>query len=76
MPETGISATLVFDLISNPAETLLLRRSRGAGTATQSGLAMLIRQGEEQFRLWHQQDPPPGSFEAAAREGLRLWGAA
>jgi shikimate dehydrogenase/3-dehydroquinate dehydratase type I len=76
LPEAGTRAALVFDMISNPEETLLLRRSQESGTATQSGLAMLIRQGEEQFRLWHQQDPPPGSFEAAAREGLRLWGAA
>ena len=71
LPPGAIGGELVFDLVSNPAETRLIRLARERGIATQGGVAMLVRQGEAQFRLWHAVPPPPGVFLAAAREGLR-----
>jgi 3-dehydroquinate dehydratase/shikimate dehydrogenase len=43
---------LVYDLVYNPEETALLRDARGAGCRTLGGLAMLVGQAAEQFRLW------------------------
>jgi len=43
---------LVYDLVYNPEETVLLRDAREAGGQTLGGLAMLVGQAAEQFRLW------------------------
>ena len=43
---------LVYDLIYTPEETALLRDARQAGCQTLGGLAMLVGQAVEQFRLW------------------------
>jgi 3-dehydroquinate dehydratase / shikimate dehydrogenase len=43
---------LVYDLIYTPEETALLRDARQAGCRTLGGLAMLVDQAAEQFRLW------------------------
>ncbi len=43
---------LVYDLIYTPEETALLRDAREAGCQTLGGLAMLVGQAIEQFRLW------------------------
>ncbi len=43
---------LVYDLVYNPEETVLLRDARRAGGRTLGGLAMLVGQAAEQFRLW------------------------
>jgi 3-dehydroquinate dehydratase/shikimate dehydrogenase len=67
-------AGLVFDLVSNPRRTALLAAAEARGSATQEGLEMLVRQGEDQFRLWHGVAPPSGLFAAAAREGLQHGG--
>lgn len=44
---------LVFDLIYNPAETLLLRKSRQQGANTQNGLDMLYLQAEAAWKIWN-----------------------
>lgn len=49
---------LVYDLVYNPEETRLLREARAAGCRTLGGLAMLVGQAVEQFRLWTGVDPP------------------
>lgn len=46
------SSALVYDLVYNPLETQLLKDSKALGLETQDGLAMLIAQGAESFRLW------------------------
>jgi shikimate dehydrogenase len=43
---------LVYDLIYTPVETALLRDAKAAGCQTLGGLAMLVGQAAEQFRLW------------------------
>jgi 3-dehydroquinate dehydratase / shikimate dehydrogenase len=49
---------LVYDLVYNPEETRLLREARAAGCRTLGGLAMLVGQAVEQFRLWTGVEPP------------------
>jgi shikimate 5-dehydrogenase len=43
---------LVYDLIYTPEETALLGDAKRAGCRTLGGLAMLVGQAAEQFRLW------------------------
>jgi len=43
---------LVYDLIYTPEETALLGDAKRAGCQTLGGLAMLVGQAAEQFRLW------------------------
>ncbi|HEX4950631.1 MAG TPA: shikimate dehydrogenase [Blastocatellia bacterium] len=49
---------LVYDLIYNPRETQLLKDAAAAGCQTLGGMAMLLGQAAEQFRLWTGQDAP------------------
>jgi shikimate dehydrogenase len=56
----------VFDTIYAPAETRLLREAKARGCRTRNGLAMLVEQGAESFRLWTGQDPPTDVMEDAA----------
>jgi 3-dehydroquinate dehydratase / shikimate dehydrogenase len=49
---------LVYDLIYNPMETQLLKDAKAAGCKTLGGMAMLIGQAAEQFRLWTEEDAP------------------
>ncbi len=44
--------TTVFDVVYNPQETPLLRAARSRGARAIGGLAMLVYQGAESFRLW------------------------
>ncbi|HZF41752.1 MAG TPA: shikimate dehydrogenase, partial [Blastocatellia bacterium] len=43
---------LVYDLIYTPEETALLGEAKRAGCRTLGGMAMLVGQAAEQFRLW------------------------
>ena len=43
---------LVYDIIYAPVETRFLASARKAGADTMNGLAMLVYQGSESFRLW------------------------
>jgi shikimate dehydrogenase len=53
---------LVYDLIYTPEETALLRDAKSANCQTLGGLAMLIGQAAEQFRLWTGTSPPVDVF--------------
>lgn len=72
------SARLAYDLVYNPTETLFLREARAAGCKIIGGLAMLVAQAAEQFRLWTGQEPPIAVMERAARlalgKGARIFG--
>lgn len=63
---------LVYDLIYTPEETALLRDAKAAGCQTLGGLAMLVGQAAEQFRLWTGLEATPNDlvdvmWQAAAR---------
>jgi 3-dehydroquinate dehydratase/shikimate dehydrogenase len=60
------SVKLVYDLIYNPFETRLLKEAKSVGVPTIGGLAMLVSQGAEQFRIWTQLDAPVKEMSQAA----------
>jgi shikimate 5-dehydrogenase len=58
---------LVYDLIYAPEETALLRNAKMAGCRTLGGLAMLVGQAAEQFRLWTGLEAPVDVMWRAVR---------
>lgn len=55
LPFERLTAThLVFDLVYNPPETLLLREAKLRGAATVNGLEMLHLQAERAWEIWQQ----------------------
>lgn len=58
MDKIGVN-TIVYDLVYNPLETILLKEAKKKGATTISGLEMFLHQGLEQFRIWtgHDLDP-------------------
>jgi shikimate dehydrogenase len=60
-----------FDLVYNPERTPFLDAAERAGARTIGGLAMLVHQGAESFRLWTGLEPPVEVMFKAARTALR-----
>ena len=60
----------VYDLVYNPAETLLVRQARAAGLRSATGLGMLIEQGALAFELWTGQTAPRALMRKAAEHLL------
>jgi 3-dehydroquinate dehydratase / shikimate dehydrogenase len=58
---------LVYDLIYTPEETALLGDAKRAGCRTLGGLAMLVGQAAEQFRLWTGLEAPVDVMWQASR---------
>ena len=57
---------VALDLVYVPERTPFLKAAEQAGAVAVGGLAMLVHQGAESFRLWTGQEPPlPVMFEAA-----------
>ena len=46
------AGAIVYDLVYNPLETLLMRQAKSAGCRALNGLGMLIWQGALAFQLW------------------------
>ena len=67
-------ARVVYDLVYNPTETLLLREAREAGCATVGGLPMLVAQAAAQFELWTGKKAPVEVMLAAAEKRLEVRG--
>lgn len=61
---------LVYDLVYNPVETLLLKEARKAGAKTLGGLVMLVYQGAISFELWTGRKAPLDIMFRVAREAL------
>ncbi len=61
----------VMDLVYVPERTTLLEAARRAGARTVGGLAMLVHQGAESFRIWTGHEPPLDVMFEAARAALR-----
>jgi len=59
--------TLVYDLIYTPEETALLHDAKAADCRTLGGLAMLIGQAAEQFRLWTGVEAPVDVMQQAVK---------
>ena len=60
------SVKLVYDLVYNPFETQFLREAGSVGVPTIGGLAMLVSQAMEQFKIWTQLDAPMKEMSQAA----------
>lgn len=52
------SGQLVYDLVYTPRPTRLLRQAQAQGADTQDGLAMLIGQAAEAYKLWTDRSMP------------------
>ncbi|MSQ36259.1 MAG: shikimate dehydrogenase [Dehalococcoidia bacterium] len=61
---------VAFDLVYVPELTPFLAAAQRAGARPVGGLAMLVHQGAEAFRLWTGFDPPIDVMTAAARSAL------
>jgi len=62
-PETclfndAIPADVVFDMVYNPRETLLLKRAAEQGLAVIPGIEMLLEQAAHQFEIWTGETAP------------------
>lgn len=66
MPDDG----WVFDVVTDPVETELLRRARLRGLNTLDGIHMLVEQAATSFELFFGQ-PPPRERDAELLETLR-----
>lgn len=61
---------IVFDIIYNPAKTLLLQRAERRFARTINGVPMFVNQGAEQFRLWTGQPAPVDVMRNAVESAL------
>lgn len=62
---------IVYDLIYNPAKTLLLQEAQRKGCrGVFNGLGMLLYQGVSAFQIWLDVEPPIEVMEQALREVL------
>lgn len=64
------SKLVVFDIVYNPVNTLLLQEAKKAGAKTIDGVMMLVYQGAEAFRIWTGRQAPIHVMEKAVRERL------
>ena len=62
----------VYDLVYNPAETLLVRQARAAGLRAATGLGMLVEQGALAFELWTGNTAPREVMRRAAEQALMI----
>lgn len=69
-PDLMHAGSHYFDLVYNPAETPFLRAAKEAGGTPVPGLAMLVYQAAESFKLWTGRDADTGAMFAAARDAL------
>jgi shikimate dehydrogenase len=64
------AGAFVYDLVYNPAETMLMQRARQEGLSAGSGLGMLVEQGALAFELWTGKAPSRDVMAAAAQKAL------
>jgi 3-dehydroquinate dehydratase/shikimate dehydrogenase len=62
----AIPANVVFDMVYNPRETLLLKRAAQQGLTVIPGIEMLLEQAAHQFEIWTGETAP----RAVMREAL------
>jgi 3-dehydroquinate dehydratase/shikimate dehydrogenase len=66
----SIPADVVFDMVYNPVETVLIKRAREQGKTVVLGLDMFIEQAVRQFEIWTGESAPRPAMEKAAAEAL------
>ncbi len=65
-----IPGEVVFDMVYNPMETVLLKRAREQGKTTLPGIDMFIEQAVRQFEIWTGETAPRSVMHKAALEAL------
>jgi 3-dehydroquinate dehydratase/shikimate dehydrogenase len=65
-----IPAGIVFDMVYNPLETVLIRRAREQSKAVVPGIEMFVEQAVRQFEMWTGESAPRSVMEKAALEAL------
>lgn len=70
LPEMFHRGQVAFDLVYVPERTPFLAAAEQAGARPLGGLAMLVHQGAESFRLWTGYEPPLDVMFQAARNAL------
>ena len=66
----SIPGDIVFDMVYNPVETLLLQHAREQGKTVIPGLDMFIEQAVRQFEIWTGESAPRPVMLKAATEAL------
>ncbi len=68
--EGPIPGEIVFDMVYNPLETLLIKRAREQGKKVIPGIKMFIEQAVRQFEVWTGETAPRAAMEMAALDAL------
>jgi len=68
--EGEIPGDIVFDMVYNPMETLLIKRAREQGKKVIPGIKMFIEQAVRQFEVWTGETAPRAAMETAALDAL------
>lgn len=68
--EGPIPADVVFDMVYNPLETVLIRRAAEQGSEVIPGLQMFLEQAARQFEIWTGESAPRSVMQRAAQEAL------
>ena len=66
----NIPGDVIFDMVYNPLETVLIKRAQQEGKTVVPGLEMFIEQAARQFELWTGESAPRGVMIKAAGEAL------
>jgi 3-dehydroquinate dehydratase/shikimate dehydrogenase len=66
----AIPGEVVFDMVYNPMETVLLKHAREQGKAVIPGVEMFVEQAVRQFELWTGETAPRQAMLKAAMEAL------
>jgi 3-dehydroquinate dehydratase/shikimate dehydrogenase len=66
-----VPADVVFDMVYNPLETVLLKRATDQGKTAVPGLEMFVEQALNQFETWTGEAAPRSVMEKAASEALQ-----
>jgi 3-dehydroquinate dehydratase/shikimate dehydrogenase len=68
--EDKIPAEIVFDMVYNPLETVLVKHAKEQGKTVVPGLDMFIEQAVRQFEIWTGETAPRSVMQKAAIEAL------
>jgi 3-dehydroquinate dehydratase/shikimate dehydrogenase len=67
-----IPGDIVFDMVYNPLETLLIKRAKEQGKEVIPGFQMFIEQAVRQFEIWTGESAPRSAMEKAAMDSLGI----
>ncbi len=67
-----IPGDIVFDMVYNPLETLLIKRAKEQGKDVIPGFQMFIEQAVRQFEIWTGESAPRSAMEKAAMDSLGI----